>query len=252
MTETVNHQKIATELWTLLARIDTAASEKPIRDLAQERLKIASLDPVTQTLIPAEPPKPASEQYWNGTGWVSREIAPPVVQPPVRPGRDMGSFVPPARTLQPHELPGSPQQQLAGTYSEPSPPVALNPTQRTYSPEQVRALAAHQALMKSQAEYREAMQAEAKRLAEEQAHQTAGSPPPETVPTPVAPVAPEGRVWDGVKWVAVTPPPPSNLAPDRPLEPAPAALEYVAQQEAALRRAQAQTGDGGRKHDGGI
>lgn len=202
-----NYHDAAVALWRLLATIDASTSEKGIRDLTHERFKIGLVG-LDGKLTPPAPEVPQGDLVWSGTGWVSRAVAPPPQQPPVRPGQDLGSFVPRPVPLRPEELPGSPQQQVVVSVAA-SPPTPLRAESRVFSPEHALALAQEQS--------RKAAMEDAKKAVEAQM------------------AAKPNLVWDGTKHVP---------APEEAPKPAAGALELMAQMEAHRRVAEAQTGPG--------
>lgn len=132
----------AEALWKLLAKIESATSEKSIRDLAYERVKVGMFE--RDVLVKVEAPsEPLAPQVWNGTGWVSSTIAPPIERVPVPPGRVEGSLIM-APTRQPEDLPGSPQHGMSPGFI-PSPRAPSLPQPGVFSPQQAAAMAAFRA-----------------------------------------------------------------------------------------------------------
>lgn len=146
----------AVELWKLLAHIESASQEKAVRDVALKRLEIGRYS--GDVLVAVEKAAvDAPKMKWSGTGWVAD--APPAklsdyaTVEKVAVGRVEGNFVPPQRTLQPEELPGSPHSRIVGgAYHEPSPTRPQVPQAPVFSPEHALALAqAQQAQRAAQA-----------------------------------------------------------------------------------------------------
>lgn len=177
----------AVKLYRLLSKIEEKSTDATVLKIAQERDAVLKWEADQLVVVP--PPEPPKEPLrWNGTAWVSDRVAPPPVATPSPVGRIEGNFVPPAVTLDPSQLPGSPQVRLDGVYHEPSPTRPALPQPTALSPAHAVALA----------------------TAGVRVGNTPGKAPEQTYPPGTVRIATEDgkrEVWDGSSWRPLAPMP---------------------------------------------